>query len=46
MVYCTFYDTESCSMYKNSSAIAIPGNTMPTKGTKIDGRYDAVIFLV
>ena len=31
-------------MYKNSSAIARPGNRIPTSGTKIDGKYDAVIL--
>lgn len=34
----------SVSMYKNNSAIIKPGNMIPTKGTKIDGKYDAVMF--
>ena len=32
-------------MYKNSKAIVNPGKTIPTNGTKIDGRYDDDIFL-
>lgn len=28
----------------NNNAIAIPGKTIPTKGTRIDGKYDAVII--
>ena len=35
----------SCSMYMNNKAILRPGNTMPTIGTSIDGKYDAVIFI-
>ena len=30
-------------MYINSSAILIPGNIIPTKGVKIEGKYDDVI---
>jgi hypothetical protein len=30
-------------MYKNKEAIVTAGNTNPTKGTKIDGRYEALI---
>jgi hypothetical protein len=28
----------------NNNAIAIPGKTIPTKGTKIDGKYEVVIL--
>ena len=31
-------------MYINSNAIPIPGKSIPTKGTKIEGKYDAVIL--
>ena len=30
-------------MYKNNKAIATPGNTIPTSGTRIEGKYEAVI---
>lgn len=30
-------------MYKNNKAIPKPGSTIPTIGTNIDGKYDAVI---
>lgn len=46
MVYrLNFYPMLSCSIYKNSNAIVKPGKIIPTKGTKIDGKYDAVIYL-
>lgn len=32
-------------MYKKSNAILNPGNRIPVSGTKIDGKYDAVIIL-
>ena len=28
----------------NNNAIAIPGKTIPTKGTKIDGKYEVAIL--
>lgn len=41
---CTkYYAISSFSIYKNNDAIATAGNTNPTKGTKIDGRYAAAI---
>lgn len=43
--YLNFYPIFSSSMYKNSSAIVSPGNSIPTSGTKIDGKYDAVMSL-
>lgn len=43
--YLNFYPMFSSSMYKNSSAIVNPGKSMPTRGTKIDGKYDAVMYL-
>lgn len=46
MVYLLiFYPIFSSSMYRKSSAIVIPGKTIPTSGTKIDGKYDAVIYV-
>lgn len=30
-------------MYKNNNAIPIPGNSMPTSGVSIDGKYDDVM---
>ncbi len=30
-------------MYMKSKAILIPGNNIPTIGTKIEGKYDAVM---
>ena len=42
--YLIFYSILSCSIYKNNSAIVKPGNRIPTKGTKIEGKYDAVIL--
>lgn len=40
-----FYEILSSSIYKNSNAILTAGKIIPVKGTKIDGRYDAVIYL-
>jgi hypothetical protein len=31
-------------MYINNNAIAIAGKIIPIKGTRIDGKYDAVII--
>jgi len=30
-------------MYKNKEAIVIAGKTNPTRGTKIEGKYEALI---
>jgi len=30
----------------NNNAIEMPGNIRPTKGTKIDGKYAAVIVIL
>ena len=38
-----YYPIASCSIYINRRAMLIPGNTIPTIGTKIDGKYAAVI---
>jgi hypothetical protein len=35
----------SFSIYRNNKAIATPGNTIPTNGTRIEGKYEAVILL-
>jgi hypothetical protein len=35
----------SFSIYRNNKAIATPGKIIPTNGTRIDGRYEAVILL-
>lgn len=35
----------SASIYKNSNAMVKPGNIIPTNGTKIDGKYDAVMCI-
>ncbi len=40
-----FYTIESCSIYINSSAMLIPGKSMPTIGVKIDGKYDDAIVI-
>jgi ferredoxin-thioredoxin reductase catalytic chain len=32
-------------MYRNNKAIATPGKIIPTKGTRIEGKYEAVILL-
>lgn len=34
----------SFSIYINNKAIAIPGKTIPTKGTKIEGKYKVIIL--
>jgi|688.fasta_scaffold2537940_1 hypothetical protein len=34
----------SCSIYIKANAITNPGNTKPINGTRIDGRYAAVII--
>lgn len=39
------YEMLSSSIYKNNKAILIAGKTIPVKGTKIDGKYDAVISI-
>jgi hypothetical protein len=31
-------------MYKNKNAIATPGNTIPTRGTRIEGKKEAAII--
>ena len=36
----------SFSIYKNNKAIATPGKTIPTNGTRIEGKYEAVILLI
>jgi len=47
MVYLlVFYPIFSCSIYRNNNAIVKPGKIIPTSGTKIDGKYDAVILLI
>lgn len=43
MVYFNFYEIESCSIYINSSAMLIPGNSIPIRGVKMEGKYDDVI---
>lgn len=43
MWFILFYEIDSCSIYMKSNAIVIPGNSIPTIGTKIDGKYDAVM---
>lgn len=45
MVYFIFYAIVSCSIYKNSSAILIPGKSIPTIGVKIEGKYDDVMLI-
>lgn len=32
-------------MYINNNAILKPGKIIPVSGTKIDGKYDAVIMI-
>ena len=32
-------------MYINSRAMLMPGKTIPTIGTNIDGKYDAVMLI-
>lgn len=32
-------------MYRNNKAMLRPGSTMPTMGTNIDGKYDAIMNL-
>lgn len=44
LAVCIFYDIDSCSIYINNKAMLKPGKTIPVKGTKIDGKYDAVII--
>lgn len=34
----------SRSIYMNREAIVIAGKTKPTKGTKIEGKYEAVMI--
>ncbi len=43
---CFFYTISSCSIYKNNEAIVTAGKTKPTRGTKIEGRYEALIVLI
>ena len=43
LIVLSFYSTLSVSIYKNNKAIDKPGNTIPTIGTKIDGKYEAII---
>lgn len=38
------YRISSFSIYKNSKAMLTPGKMIPTKGTKMEGRYEAVII--
>ena len=45
MVY-FIYSIESCSMYIKSNAILMPGKSIPTRGVKIDGKYDDVIIFL
>lgn len=39
------YEILSCSIYINKRAIDSPGKIIPTSGTRIDGKYDAVIVI-
>lgn len=36
----------SFSTYKNNKAMPIPGKIIPTNGTKIEGKYKAVIIYI
>lgn len=44
MVYFIFYVIVSCSIYINSSAIPIPGKSIPMRGVKMEGKYDDVML--
>ena len=40
------YDNCSFSIYKNNDAIATAGKISPTSGTRIDGRFKLIIYIL